>query len=162
GPPFIQYSFDPATTANNLPPGQTLEQTFTCMASVGSGGCGFEHQLEAVYAALHNNTDNAGFLRQDALLAVVFVTNEDDGSAPPAATFYDIRSTAQGPETTYRQSLYGVVCGEPPTPLPNDQSMGALHHCMPAPNPTNAPSLEYDVSRYVNFFTRKAFEGGVK
>ncbi|MCU1278936.1 MAG: hypothetical protein JWM53_2482, partial [bacterium] len=61
--------------------GQTLEQTFTCMAAVGSRGCGFEHPLESVYAALTNRVENAGSLRDDALWAVVFVINEDDGAA---------------------------------------------------------------------------------
>ncbi len=61
------------------------------MASVGALGCGFEHQLESVYAALNKtnalsngNGPNGDFLRADAVLAVVFVTNEDDASADPA------------------------------------------------------------------------------
>src|SRR5262249_8928966 len=46
---FIDYN--QITGTNNLPTGQTLAQTFTCMASVGDTGCGLEHQLEAVYRA---------------------------------------------------------------------------------------------------------------
>src|SRR5204863_1090260 len=86
GANFIQYVFDQGGNAgpNNLPLGQNLVETFTCMASVGASGCGFEHTLEAVYAALHNNLpENVGFLRDEARLVVVFLTNEDDGSAPP-------------------------------------------------------------------------------
>ncbi len=151
GLPYIQFSFDPAATTNNVT-ATALVDTFTCMASVGSLGCGFEHQLEAVYAALHNNEQ--GFLRDDALLAVVFVTNEDDGSAPPDSTFYDTSTTAQGPQTTYRQSMYGVVCGEPPMTLPNGAAPGPLHMCAPAPNPSQGPALEFDVSRYVDYLTK--------
>src|SRR5437763_1643988 len=85
---------------------------FSCMASVGATGCGFEHQLEAVYAALHNNlTENKGFLRDDAILAVVFVTNEDDASAPPNSEVFDRNQVAKyGFLSTYRQTRYGVQC----------------------------------------------------
>jgi hypothetical protein len=38
---------------------------------------------------LHNNTFNDGFLRDDAQLTLVFLTNEDDGSAPPDSDIYN-------------------------------------------------------------------------
>src|SRR5262249_24934971 len=66
---FIEYRFGPggAAESSNLPDGQNLVQTFTCMASVGSKGCGFEHSLESVYTALHDGiAENQGFLREDA------------------------------------------------------------------------------------------------
>ncbi len=97
GSNFISYKYTAdKSNPNNLPSGQSLDATFTCMASVGSGGCGFEHQLESVYAALHNNlAENEGFLRDDAVLAVVFVTNEDDESAPPDSDVFDKGLTTQ-------------------------------------------------------------------
>src|SRR5262249_8087568 len=54
GNPFIEYAFGPPgqPVTSNLPAGQTLDFTFDCMASVATGGCGFEHQLEAVHVAL--------------------------------------------------------------------------------------------------------------
>jgi hypothetical protein len=59
---------------------------------VGTGGCGFEQPLEAARTALVQHIGsggpNAGFLRDDALLAIIFVTDEDDCSAPEAS-FYD-------------------------------------------------------------------------
>ncbi|HEY2745096.1 MAG TPA: hypothetical protein VGL86_10755 [Polyangia bacterium] len=174
GKPYIAYAFGSGTAAGapttNLPNGTdaaALVDEFTCMASVGAAGCGFEHQLESVYAALHDHadTDNAGFLRADALLAVVFVTNEDDGSAPPAAKFYENNgdtsgTTALGQFTTYRQTRFAVDCGAKPIPygMPDDM----LTDCAPAPNPTADPSLAYDVSRYISFFTKPAALGGVK
>jgi hypothetical protein len=39
---------DQVTGSDNLPTGQTLQQTFFCMAAVGGNGCGFEHPMEAV------------------------------------------------------------------------------------------------------------------
>ncbi|HVK83257.1 MAG TPA: hypothetical protein VM513_04070, partial [Kofleriaceae bacterium] len=50
----------------------TLEAVFSQMAKVGASGCGFEQPLAAMKAALDNHPANAGFLRPDATLAVVF------------------------------------------------------------------------------------------
>jgi hypothetical protein len=62
----------------NYPEGQ-LAQTFRDMASVGTGGCGFEMHLDAMRRSLENPA-NAGFLRPDAYLAVIFIADEDDCS----------------------------------------------------------------------------------
>lgn len=162
---FIAYDFDPRGAGNNLPAGQDLTKTFTCMASVGSGGCGFEHQLESVFAALHDQQANAGFLRPDAILAVVFVTNEDDGSAPPDTDIWDRTKVAQyGVESTYRQTRFGVACGDPLQLTPYDSSHGPLAGCVAAPDgPDGAgPGREFDVGRYIHYFTSKHLQGGAK
>ena len=61
-----------------------LAEDFSCIATLGTRGCGFEQQLKAVRQALTENVRpggcNAGFLREDSLLAVIFVTDEDDCS----------------------------------------------------------------------------------
>lgn len=72
---------------------------FSCVAHLGDDGCGYEQQLESVLKALtpstctdpwctfsggttgHGDEENAGFLRDDSLLAVILVTDEDDCSA---------------------------------------------------------------------------------
>jgi hypothetical protein len=163
GAPYISYVYGPGG-ANNLPAGQSLQQTFTCMASVGSGGCGFEHQLESVHAALQNTVENAGFVRDDALLAVVFVTNEDDGSAPPTTTIYeDADGGAHGAYDTYRQTRYGIACGSPLAQPPYGPSGGPLDGCVPAPNTASlAVGEAYDVSRYLTLFTQPPLRGGIK
>jgi len=173
GKPYIEYVFQPGGTAtSNLPAGQDLVQTFTCMASVGAGGCGFEHQLESVYAALHNTSENAGFLRPDALLAVVFLTNEDDGSAPPTTDVFNPDASKRaappagyGALDTYRQTDFGVACPQGGTLklTPYGDSGGALVNCVPAENDNSVMlGSEYDVSRYIDFFTKPAAMGGVK
>jgi hypothetical protein len=59
---------------------------FRCVATLGTGGCGFEQQLEASRRALDplgnaaSDGPNAGFLRSDSLLAIIYVTDEDDCS----------------------------------------------------------------------------------
>ncbi|MBI5512598.1 MAG: hypothetical protein HY909_02455 [Deltaproteobacteria bacterium] len=66
-----------------------FREDFVCNAFLSVGGCGLEQQLESVYRALvvHNpralpgNTDpNAGFVRDNALLGILVVSDEDDGS----------------------------------------------------------------------------------
>jgi len=165
GTPFIKYAFRNDAPVSNLPSGSSLEEVFTCMASVGSDGCGFEHPLESVFAALRNTRENAGFVRDGALLAVVFVTNEDDASADPDVTFYDPSPTAvaaYGAYDTFRQTRYGVVCGNTPMPPPYDQTPSPLSECVPAPNDRHSVELQYDVSRYINLFGQPPERGGLK
>jgi hypothetical protein len=60
-----------------------MEQTFACAANVGTGGPGMEMPLHASELALDDRVadgTNAGFLREDALLAIVYLTDEDDCS----------------------------------------------------------------------------------
>ncbi|MGZ3439742.1 MAG: hypothetical protein ACXVDD_09500 [Polyangia bacterium] len=162
--PFISYAYGAAGATHNLPAGQTLAQTFTCMATVGSRGCGFEHQLESVYAALTNTVENAGFVRDDALLAVVFVTNEDDGSAPPTARIYEADDAgAHGAYDTYRQTRYGIACGNPLVPPPYGDSGGPLAGCEAAPDLAGEMiGQEFDVSRYITLLTQPIKRGGLK
>jgi hypothetical protein len=88
----------------------TLASVFDTMARVGVGGCGFEQPLAAMRAALEStNTANAGFLRADAALAVVFITDEDDCSiASPA--ILGPESAALGPLQSFRCTRFGVTC----------------------------------------------------
>ncbi len=161
GANYVAYDFANGGAGNNLPSGQDLVTTFTCMASVGDHGCGFEHTLEAAYAALHNNLpENAGFLRDDALLTVVFLTNEDDASAPPDTDLYDKTLPQYGYLDSYRATRFGVLCGDGPGGLPPyGDSGGQLPGCRAAPDP---PGKLYDVQRYIDFFNLPALKGGVK
>jgi hypothetical protein len=149
GANYLEYDF--AGGANNLPQGQDPLGTFTCMASVGSSGCGYEHPLESVYAALQNNLpENAGFVRADAVLAVLFLTDEDDESAPTTTMLFDKNQTAMyGYEDSYRATRFGVECGQPLMLPPYGDSMGPLSGCVPATDP---PGEAFDVSRYVDLF----------
>ena len=135
GADYVQYVFAPIGDGpSNLPPGQSLLQTFTCMASVGSSGCGFEQVLESAYQALKNPP--AGFLRDDAVLAVVFLTNEDDCSAPFDSDLFDeSQSATYGYFNSYRCTRFGVAHGSPPILFPYSDSGGAFDVTSPAPNP---------------------------
>ena len=83
----------------------------SCMMDLGVAGCGYEHQLAAVATALDASAtpENAGFLRPDAHLAVVIVTDEDDCSAPPDTGFFAQEMPGQTSST--RCALAGHLCG---------------------------------------------------
>jgi len=88
-------------------------QEFTCVASMGTGGCGFEQQLEAVLKALtpstapiafnmgtsgHGDGANMNFARVDpeSLLAIILVTDEEDCSAADPELFNPATSLYPG------------------------------------------------------------------
>jgi hypothetical protein len=67
----------------------TFTHDFECNAALYVGGCGLEQQLEAVWRALithgadrpeGSGPPNAGFLREEALLAILILSDEEDGS----------------------------------------------------------------------------------
>lgn len=102
----------------------------SCLAYIGDRGCGVEQQLEAVLKALtpsssplrfamdtagHGTAENAGFLRDDSVLAVILLTEEDDCAIRDPELF-DINSEV------YTETNLNLRCfryGEP--------SIGAVH-----------------------------------
>ncbi len=81
-PPLIMKSEDYQTPTGELDT-ERLKLHFSCNATAGTKGTGFEMGLEAVKTSLDLNlrqTYNAGFLRDDAFLAVFFLTDENDCS----------------------------------------------------------------------------------
>ena len=89
-PRFLEFTTGGATT-------EAFAQEAVCIGHVGTTGCGFEQQLDSVLKALtpstspirfFNNTTghgdesatNNGFLRQDSVLAVLMITDEEDSS----------------------------------------------------------------------------------
>ena len=102
-----------------------LTDVFSCLAkAVGVKGCGEEHQLQSVRLALNPQTGindaNRGFLRPDAYLAVVLITDEDDCSADPYSRTNDPNHPVNndgifyqdnaGDTTSLRCAARGHVC----------------------------------------------------
>ena len=82
--PLILRSSDPryATPSGEID-GKVIGRDFGCMTTVGTAGDGFEMGLEAARTALGDELQggyNAGFVRDDAHLAIVFVSDENDCS----------------------------------------------------------------------------------
>ena len=112
-----------------------LAEMFECLALLGDGGCGFEHQLASVLRALGADgapapPQNANFLRPDALLQVILLTDEDDCSAPPDSDLFDSTSMTLtdplGPLQSYRCNEFGHLCGGkmPPRSPPGEVDLG--------------------------------------
>jgi hypothetical protein len=63
---------------------EQVTHDFTCMATLGTSGCGFEQQFEAARKALIDNTAfsgcNRGLIREGSVVGVLFVSDEDDCS----------------------------------------------------------------------------------
>jgi len=108
-----------------------IGEVFACMAKVGTGGCGYEHQLQSVRMALSGFVGgNEGFLRGDAHLAVVYITDEDDCSAPADSTLYE--ASVSGQDGSLRCSLVGHLCnGAAP---PAEAFSTPLASCSAAPD----------------------------
>jgi hypothetical protein len=118
----------------------TIEDTFTCIAALGQNGCGYEQQLESVAVALGARgqipAENAGFLRPDALLGIVLLTNEDDCSVPPGSNLFStdsrLLSDPLGPLASYRCNEFGHMCAggvRPPRQLPAGGGPVTLTDC---------------------------------
>lgn len=90
----------------------SLADAFSAIASVGVAGCGFEQPLHAVQLALSpDNEQNAGFLRADANLLVLFLTDEDDCSFAHS-TLLAPESAALGPLQSFRCTRFGITCDQ--------------------------------------------------
>lgn len=145
---------------------QQLVDTFTCMASVGTVGCGFEHVLESTIQALRK-PENGDFLRSDAILTVVFLTNEDDCSAPSSSDLFQSSPTLDSPSqygwrSSYRCTQFGLTCsngsGQNSLP-PYDKTNGTLT-C--SPGGASSGGKLSDIQQYIDFFNRPRSQGGVK
>lgn len=89
----------------------TTEVAASCVPDVGTAGCGFEQPLEAMLKALwpasddtiqfldgegHGEDANDGFLRDDSLLVVIVVSDEDDCSTWNPSIFDPSRVAGTG------------------------------------------------------------------
>jgi hypothetical protein len=128
---------DGTRTANY--PG-TLADAFSCIAQLGDTGCGFEAPLEAMKRALDGSRpENAGFLRDDADLAVIILTDEDDCSVADPSLF---SLDNVGPGDLRCQPLFAYDCD---TPI-SATDPGTYTNCHP-----HHGGYLHDPSSYVDF-----------
>jgi hypothetical protein len=150
--PYVEY-IEGVTNINNpavTDPIAKVTKAVQCIIELGVGGCGFEAPLEAARRALDPKLNrNPGFVRKDARLAVVFVTNEDDCSAAKPQLFDPAQtklSDPLGPMTSFRCFEFGVQCSCSGGPCTRTTT-GPRKACKPA----------YDwlhkVEDYVTFFS---------
>jgi hypothetical protein len=106
----------------NLPEGVAMADAFACFGPQGINGCGYESPLEAMRLAISKARADkgTGFMRDEALLSVVLVTDEADCSSNPAhANIFTTNPTFQNDSDPKRTSAIcwraGVACtGEGP------------------------------------------------
>jgi hypothetical protein len=115
-----------------------LRDAFSTIASAGANGCGFEQSLSAIHAATDpSNTANAGFLRDEANLAVVILSDEDDCSMAES-TLLAADTSVLGPLQSFRCTHYGVTCDAGGTTTDAMNQAGHKDQCHPN---TTAPYL---------------------
>jgi hypothetical protein len=106
----------------------SIADVLQCIFQVGSAGCGFGQPLAAAAHALGADNmvggvptppaTNAGFLRPDAALAIVLLTNQDDCSAPAGTQLFSLDGQQNltnplGPLQHYRCNQFGHICRDP-------------------------------------------------
>ncbi len=139
-----------------------LGDALACVTVLGDQGCGFEHQLGSIARALGADgapmpVENAGFLRPDAELAIIVLSNEDDCSAPSMTPLYSLNGEPEnltnslGPLANYRCNEFGHLCldpaGDPQRPIqppetPPSDAQGTS--AAPTLNLTSCESLDTD------------------
>jgi hypothetical protein len=100
-----------------------LAETLQCISLQGGQGCGFGQPLAALDRALGGDGQqpymNANFLRPEAYLAIVLLSNRDDCSAPASTQLFSLNGGQQnianplGPISHYRCNQFGHLCKDP-------------------------------------------------
>jgi len=146
--PWIEYNDKNGTVTTNIPVGgdpiAKVKAAFSCIAALGTDGCGFEQTIMSAKKALDPTGNmNPGFLRnddpckanrEDALLAVVFITDEDDCSAANPQLFDPSQQGLNdplGPLTSFRCFEFGVKCSCPGKSKCDRFTQGARKNCVP-------------------------------
>ncbi len=88
--PWLSHSLEHPDD-NTEPSNPSIWQDIGCISSLGTHGCGYVQPLEASLVALTVNSQpggvNEGFLRDDSLIVIVYITDSDDCSAQTSALF---------------------------------------------------------------------------
>ncbi len=141
----------------NLPPGVGMAQALQCIGPPGINGPGYERPLESMRAALHD--DAQGFIRDDALLAVIFVTDEADCSTDAATEFW-LKNFGQVFWTTPERPTSGVcwragvACSGGPGTYDDCVAQNKGQDGLPTADEDEA--VLYPVRRYVDTLTEIA------
>jgi hypothetical protein len=104
------------TAVNFTGPVDNINTVFACLASnLGTAGCGEEHQLQAFEFALAakgvgNEQQQVDFLRANAYLGLVFLSDEDDCSAAMNDGLFGDKPELRGESASLRCATRGHLC----------------------------------------------------
>jgi len=93
-----------------------LSSSFSCAAQIGSSGSGLELTMQAVEGAVTKTEGgigqcNEGFIRDDALLVIVIITDEADGPGDPDGA--PGTGTSLGDPTSWFEAIVAAKMGIP-------------------------------------------------
>ncbi len=139
----------------------SMVEAFQCYGPQGVAGCGFESHLESMYLALaaasnRDSQTNYGFLRDQAILSVVVISDEVDCSYNPAAkeifttnkVFWNDPLTETAPSSAVCWNA-GVQCdGEGPT---YTDCHAENYDLSGAPGAADDAAVLRPLARYVDF-----------
>ncbi len=124
-----------------------LKDVFKCFATkVGVEGCGFEHQLAAIEWAFYlpDNASQKEFLRQEAYLGIVILTDEDDCSATPNTAMFN--PAYVGESGSLRCATRGHVCDGITLVSPTTEAVSAPYESCHARTDTTCDDAKDDAS----------------
>ncbi|HLT35558.1 MAG TPA: vWA domain-containing protein [Enhygromyxa sp.] len=117
-----------------------LDQKFACAGQVGTGGDGNERPMQTMMAALSPSMNgaggcNEGFLRDDALLVIVIITDEEDD--------HEIDGCAQLPQPGSNGEPGGWFAGVVAAKAGQEKNIVVLSLVgPPGPDPVACPALD--------------------
>jgi hypothetical protein len=104
--PWLSGEWAQTPTSSQVP-NPNLGTQVACLTNLGTSGCGFEQHLESSEKAL-TRFDQLSFVRDEALLAVIIVSDEDDCSLE-SKSFYYVPEIQNIPQVEVN-----IACGEHP------------------------------------------------
>jgi len=124
----VAYDACPQTTIDAIPAGGELmggtiltpdtadgDQVFSDIVNVGTCGAGLEMGLESAHRALTEpliSSGNAGFIRHDAYLSVIFVSDEEDTSPLPVNDYINAFRDVKGQRAREVFNASGLVVAD--------------------------------------------------
>ena len=137
-----------------------LAQEFSCAAQIGTQGNGFERTMAAVEEAVQRVEGNAGqcnegFIRDDALLVIVIITDEADGPGDPdgAPPIY----TSPGDPESWYDTVVDAKFG-----LPENVVVLSLINFAGGPCPPSSSTYNgQNIADFTLMFEDNGFLGGI-
>jgi hypothetical protein len=125
-----------------------VSDVFGCLASaVGVSGCGYEHQLASIEWAffLSDNKAQRDFIRPEAYLGIVLLTDEDDCSAPMESRMFQPGVATESP--SLRCATRAHACNGADLPYPTTEAFSADYDACRARDDATCDESQVDTSQ---------------